>query len=479
MLLVLIEVGTSLVFQVLVFGCGTLWFTTPQLRRVNARVGRHHRRLPSGSGDPVPSAAVSRCREATHVDACAGGNPASHDAGTGTAADVADDPAVGLYTGVMVLDAVGTGKTSACMYPYVQQLLRQRRNFELSPLPMLATGRHPSASGRNTSRTATLPGLQPSADHRRNMMIRATVAVCTRNRADLLQRCLASLGMQVVDTDEVEVLVVDNGSTDTTAQLLQKWVRNGVNRRVLRQPRVGLSRARNTALEASDREVVIFLDDDALVPPAWALAHLSVYASGDRVGAAGGPVGLAWPVARPQWVTDELAEWYSALDLGDVPGPYPHPHGPYGTNMSVWRRAALEVGGFDPRFGRRGRSLVSSEERDLTRRLMQAGWAIRYAPSAAVIHQVLPERLTRRWVLRRGWAQGISNARFEVLEKCLSRRGRLAHAVSELRTSVALYARRRADAGDELLVLARALAHARAALELARLTLPLAVRREQ
>jgi glucosyl-dolichyl phosphate glucuronosyltransferase len=302
-------------------------------------------------------------------------------------------------------------------------------------------------------------------------VIRATIAVCTRNRAHVLQRCLASLDSQVVDTDEIEVLVVDNGSTDGTSEVLRSWEQNGQLRRAVREPRVGLSNARNTALAVSDREVVIFVDDDALTPPVFGHAHLAAYEPAASVGAVGGPVGLTWPAGRPTWIIDELTEWYSALDLGDAAGPYPNPHGPYGTNMSVWRMAAIDVGGFDPRLGRSRRNLMSCEERDLSRRLVKQGWAIRYTPAAAVIQQVLSERLTRRWLLRRGWAQGISNARFEVLAQSLRPRHRLAHALAEIRTSAEMLAHRRADDRDELLVLTRVLAHAAAAVEFARLSL--------
>lgn len=301
--------------------------------------------------------------------------------------------------------------------------------------------------------------------------IRGTVAVCTRNRAHLLGLCLASLDNLFVENDEIEVLVVDNGSSDETAALLQIWQQSGPLRRVVCQPVAGLSKARNMALEASDREVVLFLDDDALTSVGWAQAHLAAYTCGNRVGSAGGPVGLTWPAGRPGWIVDELTEWLSALDLGDVSGPFPTAHGPYGTNMSVWRSAALEVGGFDPRFGRRGRNLLSSEERDLTRRLVNGGWTISYAPDAAVIQQVLPERLTRQWFLRRGWAQGKSNARFEILDLSLSPGGRLAHALKEFRTSVEMLVRRRIHDPDELIVLTRALAHASAAFEFTRLSL--------
>ena len=247
----------------------------------------------------------------------------------------------------------------------------------------------------------------------------------------MLAGCLASLDTQLADDGEIEVLVVDNGSSDGTETLLQQWRAAGDHRRSVVEPHVGLSRARNTALEASDRDVVIFLDDDALVPPTWARSHLAALALDSGIGAAGGPVGLTWPAGRPDWVGAELTQWFSALDLGDESGPFPNAHGPYGTNMSVRRAAALAVGGFDPRFGRRGRRLLSGEERDLTRRLVEAGWLIGYVPGAAVVQQVLPERLTRKWVLRRGWAQGVSNARFDVALGRLTRAGRVRQAFSE------------------------------------------------
>jgi glycosyltransferase involved in cell wall biosynthesis len=295
-------------------------------------------------------------------------------------------------------------------------------------------------------------------------VVTATVAVCSRNRVGLLQQCLASLATQVAGADRVEVLVIDNGSRDGTAEFLRSWASRGDGRRSVVEPEPGLAGARNAALDASDRDVVMFVDDDALTPPGWALAHLSAYEASDGVGATGGPVGLLWPSGRPAWITDDLTEWFSALDLGDEPGPFPGPHGPFGTNMAVRRAAALAAGGFDPRLGRVGTNLVSREEADLTRRLRDAGWSVRYEPAAAVVHQVLPERLARRWVLRRGWAQGISNARAEVIAERPGRRTCLVQGAAAARTAVAEF---RAAPGD-LVCRARALAHAGAAVEFAR-----------
>jgi glycosyltransferase involved in cell wall biosynthesis len=243
-------------------------------------------------------------------------------------------------------------------------------------------------------------------------VLSTSVVVCTRNRSRLLAMCLASLAEQSLDG--LEVVVVDNGSSDATAAWLPEWRDAGPHRVIVTEPVAGLSRARNRGLDSASGEVVLFLDDDALAPVSWAARHRSAYGD-DRVVAVGGPIVLAFPHGRPPWAVSQLEHWWSALDHGDEPGPFPPPHGPYGTNMSVRRASALAIGGFDPALGRVGRSLLSSEEADLFERLWAAGGAVHYEPSAIIVHQVARERLRGRWLLRRGLAQGRTNARREGL----------------------------------------------------------------
>jgi glycosyltransferase involved in cell wall biosynthesis len=102
-------------------------------------------------------------------------------------------------------------------------------------------------------------------------MISASVVVCTRNRCALLQACLASLDEQTLD--RLEVVVVDNGSTDATPAKLDEWRRAAQYRVVANEPVAGLSRSRNRGLETARGDLVLFLDDDAVVPVGWAAAH--------------------------------------------------------------------------------------------------------------------------------------------------------------------------------------------------------------
>ena len=293
----------------------------------------------------------------------------------------------------------------------------------------------------------------------------------------LLGGCLDSLDRQLTsgsngDADRFDVLVVDNGSTDGTGAWLVDWAQaDPERRRVVPEPVAGLSRARNRGVAEATGDVVLFLDDDALAPRGWVAAHLAAYRRDPATTAVGGPVVLTWPDGRPHWLTPGLEHWYSALDHGDDAGPFPQPDGPYGANMSVRRSALDEAGGFAERLGRRGRSLLSGEEAELWQRLWASGGTIVYDPATLVLHRVAATRSTRRWLIRRGWGQGRSNARLGAMTAA----GSSARPdVRELVRGDARFARRflgdavrslrTFDQGETMEALARATGHTAAAL---------------
>jgi GT2 family glycosyltransferase len=94
---------------------------------------------------------------------------------------------------------------------------------------------------------------------------------------------------------------------------------------------------------------------------------------------------------------------------------------PFGGNISICRKALLEIGGFSTAFGRKGKSLLSSEEAELCNRIRELGGVVLYEPAAIVHHRVLPERVSRSYLLRRAYWQGVSDALLEESETYLSR----------------------------------------------------------
>ena len=298
-----------------------------------------------------------------------------------------------------------------------------------------------------------------------------------RDRATPLRRCLDALDEQLPVAGGIEIVVVDNGSRDATPQVLAEWsATDPERRRMIAEATPGLSQARNTGIAAAHNDVVLFIDDDAIAPRGWVAAHVAVYERDPSVVAVGGPVVLAWPNGRPAWVTPRLEHWWSAIDLGDEALPYPGPHGPYGTNMSVRRSTVTAVGGFRTSLGRRGRDLLSGEEAALWAAVWAAGGAIRYEPAALVVHEVVADKLGRGWIVRRGVAQGRTNARLAAMDGPRSRREVLGAVREDARFALAGSSaiaqgvrNRQTTSSDVLDDLARGLGHATAVVEHVRL----------
>lgn len=97
------------------------------------------------------------------------------------------------------------------------------------------------------------------------MHIEVSVVVPTRNKAPVLQNTLAALQEQTLSADAYEVIVVDNGSTDATSQVLQPFLTQLPHWRYIYEPNLGRSRARNTGIAAAQGGLVLLLDDDIRV----------------------------------------------------------------------------------------------------------------------------------------------------------------------------------------------------------------------
>jgi glycosyltransferase involved in cell wall biosynthesis len=250
---------------------------------------------------------------------------------------------------------------------------------------------------------------------------RVSVVVCSRNRARLLDRCLASLA-GCSGLDEAEVIVVDNGSTDGTPAVAERWS-SALPLRYEREPRTGLSNARNRALEVARSEVIAFLDDDVLVEPVWLRATWDAFAESPDVGGVAGRVRLQWPEGRPSWLPESREVWFARLDLGDDARPLTDRECPVGANMAVRRAAAAAAGGFDPGLGYAGSRLLGNEEVDFFSRVRRAGFAVAYAPAMAVDHVVEGDRVSRRYLLRRVYSQGRSDVRMEARDGAVAAAG--------------------------------------------------------
>jgi glycosyltransferase involved in cell wall biosynthesis len=246
--------------------------------------------------------------------------------------------------------------------------------------------------------------------------IQISAIICTYNRDTYLGAAIDSLLSQDLAA-LFEVIVVDNGSSDRTQEVVQQRASDPRVKYVY-EPTIGLSVARNTGAKNASAEVLAYLDDDAVASPQWLRSLYSAYQQNSQLAIAGGKVTLIWPpgVEQPKWLSPGLAANLGAYDLGDSDISIQKPGlTPRGLNYSIRRQFLADVGGFDPHLGRVGKNLLSNEELQMTELALQRGWEVYYLPKATVAHHVAPERLKPSWFLNRGWWQGISECYREQL----------------------------------------------------------------
>lgn len=240
--------------------------------------------------------------------------------------------------------------------------------------------------------------------------------ICTHNRDTYLGAAIDSLLVQDF-AGEFEVVVVDNGSSDRTREVVEQRA-NDSRLKYVFEPTLGLSVARNTGAKIASAEILAYLDDDAVASKQWLQVLYAAYQKNPQLAIAGGKVTLLWPpnTEPPPWLSSGLAGNLGAYDLGGdmiyikQPGLTPR-----GLNYSIRRAFLAEIGGFDPHLGRVGKNLLSNEELQMTELALEGGWQVAYLPAALVAHNVAPERLHRSWFLNRGWWQGISECYREQL----------------------------------------------------------------
>lgn len=203
-----------------------------------------------------------------------------------------------------------------------------------------------------------------------------SVVVCTYNRKEWLERCLA--GINDLDPAPLEVIVVDGPSTDGTREFLEGLPAQSPIR-VVPQPSLGgISAARNLGLEAVKGDVVCFIDDDAVPEKGWLAAILSGY-DDERVGGVGGPVQhLSGELAMGRNAVSIYGDWSDESRGQSVEGLYPVM---IGCNMSFRTAVLRAVGGFDPYFR------YHQDETDACLRVLLAGYRIEYLEDAVVRHE--------------------------------------------------------------------------------------------
>lgn len=243
------------------------------------------------------------------------------------------------------------------------------------------------------------------------MSDRITVILSTYNRASVLRETLESFCELDLSGLDVEFVIVDNNSSDATADVIQSFT--------ARLPLVGLfhsvpgkNRALNHALgNVKLRDIVVFTDDDVTPRVDWLQQINAASKENPSYSVFGGKIEICWPNGEaPEWAT---AHWIQAIafglkSFGDETIQYDS--GSYQGGANLWVHSSVFSGGlrYNEGFGPLPRIRIMGSETTFLIELENVGYLRLYVPTSIVSHRVQKSEVNRRVVARRAQRMGRS-----------------------------------------------------------------------
>ena len=236
-----------------------------------------------------------------------------------------------------------------------------------------------------------------------------SIIICTYNRDRMFEETVLSFLDCRTDGIDYELLLIDNNSNDGTKEIGERLAKGFPGIRYLNEPVQGHPHAKNRGIRESIGGIVAFVDDDVYFTPCWLKALATSFERHADVSCVGGKVVPHFEAERPSWLGDEQLCIYGVTRFGEQEREIQPPEVPIGCNMAFRRTVFEQIGGFPTSLGRKPGDLLSNDENYFFLRAAKTGHKILYSPDAQVFHRIPPPRMTREWVLRRWYWQGISD----------------------------------------------------------------------
>jgi len=246
-----------------------------------------------------------------------------------------------------------------------------------------------------------------------------SIIVPTFNRAVFLARSLDSIAETLSGSRDVEVLIIDNGSTDGTASVCRNAKQSypRIQWRYFRELMPGLLSGRHRGAKEAHGEILSYLDDDVFLAPTW-LEGLKEAFRDPTVMLVGGPSLPHFDVAPPPWLNALWSECEGGRMCGSLSlielGRTSKPNDPclvWGLNYSIRKKVFHECGGFHPDCLPKGLQRYQGDgETGLNLKIKEKELSALYHPDVAVTHQIPASRLTVESFEQRAFYQGVCNS---------------------------------------------------------------------
>ncbi len=207
-----------------------------------------------------------------------------------------------------------------------------------------------------------------------------SIIIPTYNRKGVLRKCLNALFNQSIDSSNYEVIVIDDGSSDGTEEMLSAFCGNS-NFKYIRQENKGPSVARNTGAKAASSSLILFIDDDVIASQGLVKAHLEGHRGNSGIAI------LGYTPFDPDCVINRNVAYYKNKwdnlfeNMGKINGALLIYYYFITLNLSIERELFLCIGGFDETF-----PCADFEDTEFGYRFSRAGYSLLFSKEATALH---------------------------------------------------------------------------------------------
>jgi GT2 family glycosyltransferase len=230
-------------------------------------------------------------------------------------------------------------------------------------------------------------------------MIEVTIIICSSRRTEIFIKTLSSI---IENETKIPILIVDNNSKAELESAIS-CIKDRLNIRIVHEPQLGLSHARNTGIKEVNSEWILFLDDDIQLPEGFFDKLITIIES-EQFDCFGGMYYPWYPQGKPAWLPTYFGK---KTPLLAHTGPIDvHKDGFLSAGIMCVKREVIEaVGGFRTDLGMTN-SIGYGEEDDLQLRLQAAGYRLGFEPDWWLYHAVLAHKHQVSWHLKSAYAHG-------------------------------------------------------------------------
>ncbi len=228
----------------------------------------------------------------------------------------------------------------------------------------------------------------------------ASVIMCTYNRDKYIYNVLKSIADNKISKDQYEIVLVNNNSNDNTEAECNRFTTDfpDVKFRYFIERNQGLSYARNRGIQEAYGDLLVYVDDDALINNEYLQTYITFFEEHPEIDAAGGPIIPKYETEEPSWMSTFTRQLITGkLYLGDKVREFPSQSFPGGGNAAYRKSVFDKVGLFNVELGRKGDSLIGAEEKDIFDKMTTLGMRFFYLPNAILYHLIPEKKLTKEY----------------------------------------------------------------------------------